>query len=257
MKKILAAFIFVFFCLPVIAQKNTSLFLKKDSIIPNVGDVVYIYTIVEGIKIEKVLYSLSSSTIEMSKDFEYKNTNRNLRYTCFSIYDQPTGRSSLILFNHNNKRLYKSEWFDDNATGDSLVKSRVNFVENNILIKEAYIEKYYKVGLSLIELGSILLNQKYTSRNDSLSMKFDKVNDHLEGIHCFSIEEGTKRDCCSNGSINVRKTTDGKYEGTLHSCYDNNDHKISIEVADTNLILKFVNSDYGLIRERIVFKKEE
>lgn len=52
----------------------------------------------------------------------------------FNLYDTPTGRQKILLFNTKNKTVLLSDWYDDAAIGDSVDIKSINLRNNNFKV---------------------------------------------------------------------------------------------------------------------------
>ncbi len=140
----------MFGAFPMFAQKTNNLFFEIDSIIDNKLGVFYTYKFYkQELSNKKLLYSFETQTISIVENSRY--LNKNYDYYLYVLYDEPTGRVFTLIYNYKNKSFFKSDWFDDKANGDYLIKDKVNFQKRYLTIKEKYLNKVYKVKLYSIK----------------------------------------------------------------------------------------------------------
>lgn len=92
-----------------------------------------------------------------------------------------------------------------------------------------------------------------------LSMDLVQAADSIYGKHCFTAYSGSKIDCClEEMSIFLKRQEDGKYLGTMKSCYD--DATIGLSMIFKNDSLFFTIIDYHVFlpkNEKINFIREK
>ena len=126
-----------------------TIYIVKDSVISKNVGVQYKYKVIRKNKTgEDVLYNFETQSVSYVEENFYKK--KQLNYVAFTFYDEPTGRIYLILYNFSSKELYKTEWFDDNATGDKLIEEKVYFKKGIVTVKESETLKHYNVKLLLL-----------------------------------------------------------------------------------------------------------
>lgn len=90
---------------------------------------------------------------DYSVEFKYASSykNDNLNFEQFNIADLPTGRSKDVIRDKQSNMFYLTDWYDDHASGDSLVKSTVNFKTHSVKAKSLDISyPDYQVKLTKI-----------------------------------------------------------------------------------------------------------
>jgi hypothetical protein len=98
---------------------------------------------------------------------------------------------------------------------------------------------------------------KVYSKDSLLMLDLILKEDSLKGNQCFSTAGGEKTDCCLDEiSINTKlDTTNGKYEGTMRSCYVDTILSIEMKINKDTLILFFLNDDHQFLpKENVLFK---
>ena len=98
--------------------------------------------------------------------------------------------------------------------------------------------------------------KKTETEDYELSLKY--VADSLVGMHCFTYSNGSKIDCCLDGtSIYLKRNSNNLYLGVLRSCYDDTTHNISISINKDTLILKILDEHIFLERGAELFYKKQ
>ena len=59
----------------------------------------------------------------------------DLYYELFNIADLPTGRSKDVIRDKHSNTFYLTDWYDNQAVGDTLIKSSINFTNYRIKVK--------------------------------------------------------------------------------------------------------------------------
>ena len=88
------------------------------------------------------------------------------------------------------------------------------------------------------------------TRGDDYELYLKYMDDSLVGTHCFTYANGSKIDCCLNGtSICLKRNSANLYLGFLRSCYDDTTHNISVEINVDTLILKILDEHVFLDKD--------
>lgn len=143
-------FLFSLICLfnkAYCSNQLDSIFVLRDSTIDH-KEILYKYKIVKvkpNSTITEVLYMFETQTVSFVESSFY-HLNR-LMFFSFTFYDEPTGRVFLLLYDSESGRLFKTEWFDDNATGDKLINDQVSFRDKRATIREGESSRTYNIKL--------------------------------------------------------------------------------------------------------------
>jgi hypothetical protein len=130
-------------------NKLDTIYVSTDSTFKRETGLLYTYKLIKQKALDKdIIFSFESQTISYETAIWFNR--KQLRYVAFVFYDQPTGRQFLVIYDFLAKRLYKTEWYDDNATGDQLVEDKVSFKKSIVLIQENETLNTYQVKLSPI-----------------------------------------------------------------------------------------------------------
>jgi len=88
----------------------------------------------------------------------------------------------------------------------------------------------------------------YKNTKDSLS---------FYGQHVFVFYNGNRIDFCSSDDTTLSIIhKDNKYFGSFQSCYENEVYDIEISIISNSLNLFFINNDYILYQDTLIFKRE-
>ncbi len=99
----------------------------------------------------KMVYTVTSPTLSYEGVTTEKDGKRH--FSVFTFFEPTDGRRYLLIYNYRNKVLYKTDWFDDNATGDILIPGRVDFRNMRVSIRGgSQLESSYKVELTQVKL---------------------------------------------------------------------------------------------------------
>jgi hypothetical protein len=93
----------------------------------------------------------------------------------YHFYDLPTGRAKDIIHNKISNKFYLTEWYDNHASGDSLLMETVNFSSNTVRIKSLD-PTYPDYQVKLLKLWDPnFKNAKEISRSNDLYTKLQGV----------------------------------------------------------------------------------
>lgn len=78
----------------------------------------------------------------------------------------------------------------------------------------------------------------------------------LQGVHCMTAFNGNRIDCCLD-SISITVTgQDGVLVGNMHSCYDDQDYPIKLQLSGKTLTLTFGHEEHPFLANSIEFIKD-
>jgi hypothetical protein len=145
-KKYFFYLIFVFGATTIFAQKANDLSIEKDSVIDNKLGVIYTYKLFKHeLSKKREIYFFETQTESVVEQSRY--INKHFDFYLYILYDEPTGRIRALIYNYKNNSLFISDWFDDKAKGDYLIKDKVNFSKRLLTIKDKNAKRFYKVKL--------------------------------------------------------------------------------------------------------------
>lgn len=137
-------------CRAAIASKKDTVYITVDSTISSDEGITYHYQLVRQNEAGKtVLFSYVSQSVAHDETIWFKQ--KRLSYVAFVCYDQPTGRQFLLFYDWLSERVYKTDWYDDDATGDQLVKDKVSFEQKMVTIAERGSSVVYTVKLAPVD----------------------------------------------------------------------------------------------------------
>ncbi|MGV3598595.1 MAG: hypothetical protein ACO1PI_12070 [Bacteroidota bacterium] len=99
----------------------------------------------------KILYT--DTSFEYTTIY-YPIVNSSSTFKLFDLYDLPTGRRKLLLFNFEKKNIFKSDWFDNSALGDSIDVKSINLNKKNFLVWSNSGEAMSQYFVNLCEIKS-------------------------------------------------------------------------------------------------------
>jgi hypothetical protein len=92
-------------------------------------------------------------SIEVKKKYNYKNKFQN--HECYEIADLPTGLTWNILFDKEKHRIYLTDKYDNEALGDTIDRTKVDFKNKTAIIVSENNKKTYKIKLELLPIQKL------------------------------------------------------------------------------------------------------
>lgn len=116
--------------------KNDTAYVTIDSLTINKADNTFEFILVfESDNQRYEIYREKNRDYSVEFKFSSSYRNNNLNFEQFNIADLPTGRSKDVVRDKNSNIFYLTDWYDDRAGGDSLIKATVNFKTRRIKAK--------------------------------------------------------------------------------------------------------------------------